>query len=147
TIEVQTVPTGATVFLDEQLVPAKTPLSVELADGEYHVIRVEKPGYQTVVKKLKPDDTEAIAPVVLAPETQPRGIVYVESGGPAAVWIAGQSSGFMPPTPGIIVAAGDHAVEVRDPSGAVLDRVHTHVAKGETARLVLQLRPPRRGTR
>jgi tRNA A-37 threonylcarbamoyl transferase component Bud32 len=147
TVEVQTVPPGATVFVDEQLVPAKTPLSVALTDGEYHAIRVEKPGYQTVVKKLKPDDSGAVPALVLSPETQPRGTVYVESGGPAAVWIDGQYSGFMTPTPGLIVSAGEHTVELRDPSGAVLDLVRAHVAKGETARLVLQLRTPRRAAR
>ena len=67
-----------------------------------------------MTRKLKPDESAALAPVVLEAETVPRGTVYVDAAGPAAVWIDGQYSGFMTPTPGLRVAAGEHAVELRD---------------------------------
>ena len=62
---------------------------------------------------------------------------------PIAVWIDGQYSGFLTPTPGLIVAAGDHVVELRDDHG-VLDEARVRVAKGETARLALQPRAAKR---
>jgi len=142
-VDLSTVPAGATVFLDGGLVAGKTPLSFELIEGEYHVVRVEKAGYQTVTRKLKPDDHNALSPIVLEAETQPRGTVFVDAAAPAAVWIDGQYSGFFTPTPGLIVAAGDHVVQLRDDRG-VLDEARVHVAKGDTARLALQ---PKRGVR
>ena len=147
TIDVSTVPAGATVFVDGALAAGKTPLSVELTDGEYHVVRIEKVGYETVTKKLKPDDTEALPPFALTPESEPRGIVFVDAAGPAAVWIDGQYSGFMTPTPGLIVGAGTHTVQLRDTNGAVLDELRADVRKGETSRVVLELRPAKRGKR
>jgi tRNA A-37 threonylcarbamoyl transferase component Bud32 len=143
TLELSTVPAGATVFLDDGLVAGKTPLSFELLEGEYHVVRVEKAGYQTVTRKLKPDDRDALLPIILDAETQPRGTVFVDAAAPAAVWIDGQYSGFFTPTPGLIVAAGDHVVELRDDHG-VLDEARVRVAKGETARLALQPRAAKR---
>jgi hypothetical protein len=139
-VELSTVPAGATVFLDGELVAGKTPLSFQLLEGEYHVVRVEKPGYQTVTKKLNPDDRNALPPVILDAETQPRGTILVDAAAPAAVWIDGQYSGFFTPTPGLIVAAGEHVVQLRDDA-------RVRVAKGETARLALQPRADRRGAR
>ena len=83
----------------------------------------------------------------MTPETRPRGTIYVDAAAPAAVWIDGQYSGFMTPTPGLMVAAGEHAVQLRDNDGAVVDEVRARVQKGETARLVMQPRPSKRGDR
>ena len=147
TVELATVPAGAVAFVDGALVAGKTPLSVELTDGDYHVVRIEKAGYETVTKKLAPDDTGTLPPFVLAPESEPRGIVFVDAAGPAAVWIDGQYSGFMTPTPGLIVSAGVHTVQLRAPNGDVVDELHAQVHKGQTERLVLELRPSKRGAR
>jgi tRNA A-37 threonylcarbamoyl transferase component Bud32 len=143
TVELQTVPAGATAFLDGALLPGKTPMSFELADGEYHAVRVEKPGYETVVRKLTPEDVGPLPAVVLTPDTRPRGTVYVMSSAPAEVWIDGQDSGFMTPTPGLRVAAGVHQVQLRDPAGPVLDEVRARVGTGDTVRLTLVNRPVR----
>ncbi len=139
-LELTTVPAGAVVFLDDALVAGKTPLSFALTEGEYHALRIEKPGYETVTKKLKPDDRVELEPIVLEQEKEPRGTVYVDAAGPGAVWIDGQYSGFMTPTPGLRVSAGVHAIELRDPAGKILDEQHAHVDKGETVRLTLQIR-------
>jgi len=147
TIDLATVPAGAVAFVDGALVAGKTPLTVELPDGDYHVLRIEKAGYETVTKKLKPDDSGALPPFVLAPESEPRGIVFVDAAGPAAVWIDGQYSGFMTPTPGLIVSAGVHTVQLRAPNGTVVDELRAEVHKGETERLVLELRPTKRAAR
>jgi hypothetical protein len=143
-VDLTTVPAGAVAFVDGALVAGKTPLTVELTDGDYHVLRIEKAGYETVTKKLKPDDAGALPPFVLAPESEPRGIVFVDAAGPAAVWIDGQYSGFMTPTPGLIVSAGVHTVQLRTADGAVVDELRAQVHKGETERLVLELRPIKR---
>ncbi len=146
-VELTTVPAGATAYVDGALMPARTPLSFELTDGEYHAVRIEKAGYETVTKRLTPEESGSLPTVVLSPETEPRGTVYVDAPLPAAVWIDGQYSGFRTPTPGLLVGVGEHTVQLRDTAGAVVDEVRARVAKGETARRVLQPRPPRRGGR
>jgi len=147
TVELSTVPSDATVLVDGAILAGKTPVSFRLTDGDYHALRIEKPGYETVTRKLAPDDAGPLAPITLQPETQPRGTLYVDAAAPSAVWIDGQYSGFMTPTPGLLVAVGEHTVELRDPDGAVVDAVRARVQKGETARLVLQPRPPKRSAR
>lgn len=142
-VELQTVPPGATAFVDGALVAGKTPLSFEVTDGDYHVLRVEKPGYEPVTRRLVPDDSAPLAPIVLTVETRPRGTLFVDAAAPAAVWIDGQYSGFMTPTPGLLVSSGEHVVQLRDARGAVLDEARAQVGQGETARLVLELRPRR----
>ncbi|HEY2744760.1 MAG TPA: serine/threonine-protein kinase [Polyangia bacterium] len=142
TVELATVPAGAVVFVDDELVAGKTPLSFALSEGDYHAIRIEKPGYETVTRRLGPDEKLALdpqSPIVLEQEKEPRGTVYVDAAGPAAVWIDGQYSGFMTPTPGLRVSAGVHAIELRDAAGKPLDRQRAKVDKGETVRLTLQL--------
>jgi tRNA A-37 threonylcarbamoyl transferase component Bud32 len=147
TVEVATVPAGAIVFVDGALTAGKTPLSCALTEGEYHVLVIEKAGYESVTRKLKPEDAGPLPTIVLDAETRPRATIYVDAAGPAAVWIDGQYSGFMTPTPGLIVAAGEHTVQLRDANGAVVDEAHPLVHKGDTSRLVLQLRPRGRASR
>jgi hypothetical protein len=138
-LELQTVPAGARVFLDGGLVAAATPVTVELSDGDYHMVRIEKPGYETVLKRLKPDDDEAqLAPIVLSAETEPRGTVFVDASLPHEVWIDGQYSGFRTPTPGLLTSVGEHEVLLKDDAGVVLDRSRVKVAQGETLRVSLQ---------
>ena len=139
-VELQSMPAGASVLVDGALVAGKTPLSFDISDGEYHSIRVEKPGYETYLLKLKPEQSGALPPVVLAPETHPRATLFVDADLPAAVWIDGQYSGFLTPTPGLRVEAGEHRVELRGPAGGVFDQLRARVAQGETARVVLQMK-------
>ncbi|HXU73932.1 MAG TPA: serine/threonine-protein kinase [Polyangia bacterium] len=141
TVEVSTVPPGAIVFRDGELVAGKTPLTLTLSDGEYHALRIEKAGYETATKRISPDDANQLAPFVLEVEREPRGTIFVDAGGPAAVWIDGQYSGFMTPTPGLRVSAGEHEVQLRDGGGKVLDHARVKVDKGETARISLLLEP------
>jgi len=42
---------------------------------------------------------------------------------------------------------GEHSVQLRDESGRILDEQRARVAKGDTARLTLQLGPARKGAR
>src|SRR6185312_7821650 len=125
TVEVSTVPPGAIVF----------------RDGEHHALRIEKAGYETATKRISPDDANQLAPFVLEVEREPRGTIFVDAGGPAAVWIDGQYSGFMTPTPGLRVSAGEHEVQLRDGGGKVLDHARVKVDEGATARISLLLEP------
>jgi hypothetical protein len=146
-VELTTVPAGATVFLDGSLVAGKTPLSFDLVDGEYHAIRIEKPGYETVLQRLKPEDAGPPPRILLVPEATGRVSLFVESNAPAEVWIDSQYSGFMTPTPGLRLNAGDHRVELRDSSGTVLAEKGVTVAKGDTLRIVLPMSNPKRTAR
>src|SRR5262249_33647622 len=89
TVELSTVPAGATVLRDGELVGGKTPMSVALSEGEYHALRIEKTGYETVTQKLQPEDHGTLPPVVLEQEKESRGTVFVDAAAPAAVWIDG----------------------------------------------------------
>jgi tRNA A-37 threonylcarbamoyl transferase component Bud32 len=146
-VELNTVPAGATVFLDGSLVAGKTPLSFDLVDGEYHAIRIEKPGYETVLRRIKPDDAGPLSRILLVAEARPRGSLFVESNLPAEVWVDGQYTGFMTPTPGLRLNPGEHRVELRDGSGGVLADKSVTVAKGDTLRIVLPTSAPRRSAR
>jgi hypothetical protein len=137
-LEVQSVPTGATVYLDEALVAGKTPVSIDVSDDEYHVVRVEKPGYLTWVHKIKPEDSTPLPSVTLAAETAPRGTLFVDAAAPCEVWIDGRYSGFMTPTPGLRLAAGAHLVELHN-GNATGARTRVNLKRGDTARLVLAL--------
>jgi hypothetical protein len=139
TIEVQTVPDGATVYLDGMLVAGRTPVMVSVSDDEYHEIRLERDGYETVRHKLKPEETTgAMGRIVLRPESQPRGTLFVDAAAPSEVWIDDQYSGFLTPTPPLHVAPGDHRVELRAASGESVTR-QVQVSRGQTLRLSLTM--------
>ena len=129
-VELTTVPAGATAFVDGALIAGKTPVSFDSVDGEYHAIRIEKAGYETILQRIRPDDTGPLPRIVLTAEAVPRGSVFVESNAPAEVWVDGQYSGFMTPTPGLRLEPGQHRIELRDGSGEVLvDRRESASAK------------------
>jgi serine/threonine protein kinase len=138
-LEVQTVPDGATVLLDGMLVAGKTPLAVQVTDDDYHELRIEMDGYETLTHKIAPEENGALGRFVLKPESQPRGFVYVESSTPAEVWIDGLYSGFLTPTPGLRVTAGEHRVELRSQRGERSEPVPVKVEKGATVRLALPM--------
>ena len=137
-VEVASMPPGATVYLDNALVAGKTPVSVDVSDDEYHVIRIEKAGYQTTVHKLKPEENVPLPTVTLAPETSPRGTIFVDAAAPAEVWIDGQYSGFMTPTPGLRLKVGPHTLELRNGERAG-EHARVIVKQGDTARFILDL--------
>src|SRR5262249_31154811 len=147
TVELVTVPSGATVLLDGTLVAGQTPMSFEVSDGEYHALRVEKAGYETVIRRLKPEDAGELPRLVLEPEKQPRGTLFVESNAPTKVFVDGEDSGFMAPTPGLRVSAGEHAVSLRDGDGRILSERRVHVRRGDTVRLALPSNPTRGAAR
>ncbi|HJZ88686.1 MAG TPA: serine/threonine-protein kinase [Polyangia bacterium] len=137
TIEVQTAPGGAKVYLDGRLASGETPTTVSLSQDDFHELRVEKLGYLTLVKALSPDDRADRLLLTLEPEKIARGTIMVESNQPAEVWIDGVDTGFVTPTIGLHVAAREHTIELRDPDGARAAVRRVRVRRGETLRVVL----------
>jgi hypothetical protein len=135
-VEVRSVPADATVYLDGALVAGKTPVNIEVSDDEYHLVRVEKPGYRTWAQKIAPEDDAPLPSVMLAPESVPRGTLFVDAAAPCEVWIDGRYSGFLTPTPGLRLATGEHAVELRS-GNAPSTHARVTLGRGETARTVL----------
>jgi serine/threonine-protein kinase len=116
-IELLTVPAGALVFVDDRLEPGETPLRVEVTDGDFHKLRIEKPGFVALQHALKPEDTQRLLSFHLEAEREPRGVLWVDSNHAARVFIDGLDSGLIAPTVGMIVGVGQHRVELRDSSG------------------------------
>jgi hypothetical protein len=138
-VEVLTDPAGALVYLDGHLVAGQTPLHVELAEDDFHEVRVEKTGYELISESIKPEDKRTRISFDLSPERKPRGTVWVDGSHVAAVFIDGANSGLVTPTPGIQVPIGEHVIELRD--GHDHDRLiasaKVKLAKGQTVHLNL----------
>jgi serine/threonine protein kinase len=136
-IEVRSVPNGASVHLDGNLVQGVTPLEVSVSDGELHELRIEKNGYEPVVQAIEPDAEAALPSLTLQPEKRPRGLLSVDANGASEVWIDGVDTGFVTPTLPMHVAAGAHVVELRAAGGNRIASAKVMVAQGATSRVVL----------
>jgi hypothetical protein len=136
-IEVRSVPDGASVLLDSRLVLGETPTTIEVTDDDFHELRVEKTGYETVTKPLTPDDKGASITVSLNQEKSARGTLIVDGNSAAEVWIDDINTGYTTPTLGIEVPAGPHTVDVRDGAGRRSQPARVTVAQGATMRLLL----------
>jgi hypothetical protein len=138
------VPDGAQVLLDQRLVLGETPTTVEVTDDDFHELRIEKTGYETVIKALTPDDKDPVLSFSLQAEKQPRGTLMVDSNTAAELWLDGVNTGYTTPTLGIEVPVGSHTVEVRDGTGHRQSAAVT-VAQGQTVRLLLSPGGPSQG--
>jgi hypothetical protein len=140
-IEIRSVPDGASVYLDGRLVLGETPTTVEVTDDDFHELRVEKNGYETLTKALTPDDKAPGLTLTLTPEKQPRGTLMVDANSAAEVWIDGINTGYTTPTLGIEMPVGAHTVEVRDGSGRRSQSAQVNIAQGQTLRILLGAGP------
>jgi hypothetical protein len=144
-VEVQTAPDGATLYVDGHLVPGTTPTTVALTVDDFHELRAERVGYETMVRALKPEDTAPSVTLALQPERRPRGTLVVEAQDVAEVWLDGMPTGLTTPTLGFHVATGDHVIELRgtaaSPGGAVERSApkKVRVAQGQTLRVTMAL--------
>jgi len=140
-LEVQTTPDGASLYVDGHLVPGTTPTTVALTLDDFHELRAERAGYETMVRALKPEDTEPSVTLALQPERHPRGTLVVEAQDVAEVWLDGVPTGLTTPTLGFHVATGEHTIELRASSGERSLPKKVHVAQGQTLRLSMALAP------
>ncbi|MDB4964640.1 MAG: serine/threonine protein kinase [Myxococcales bacterium] len=142
-VEVGTVPANATLYVDGHLVPGTTPLTVALTEQDFHELRVERAGYETATRALKPEDNEAVVTLTMQPERQPRGTIMVDSQDVAEVWLDGVSTGLNTPTLGFRVVEGEHLIELRAPSGEKSAAKKIKLVRGQTQRLTMSLQAVR----
>jgi len=142
-IDVRSVPDGASVLIDGHLVLGETPTSIEVTDDDFHELRVEKNGYETVTRAITPDDKQPALTLTLLPERNPRGTLMIDANTAAEVWLDGINTGYTTPTLGIEVPVGQHTVEVRDGAGNKSQLTKVTVPQGHTVRLLLGAAPPR----
>jgi hypothetical protein len=138
-LEVHSVPPGADVFLDGVLGLGVSPTTVQLSDGEFHRVRVERSGYKSASADLKPDDRRASIELTLEPETLPVGALIVEANGAAEVWIDGAPTGMVTPTVPLRLAAGEHQIELRNGAGGRTAPTRVTLQRGQTVRIALGL--------
>ena len=136
-VDVRSVPDGASVFLDQRLVLGESPTTVEVTDDDFHELRIEKTGYETLTRPITPDDKAAVLQLALVPEKQPRGTLMVDANSAAEVWIDGVNTGYTTPTLGIEISIGGHTVEVRDGARRHSQVTHITIEQGQTLRLLL----------
>jgi tRNA A-37 threonylcarbamoyl transferase component Bud32 len=136
-VDVRSVPDGAQVFLDGRLMLGETPTSVEITDEDFHELRIEKIGFEPLIRPLTPDDKAPVVSLTLVPEKAPRGALMIDANNSAEVWIDGNNTGYTTPTLAITVAAGSHTVEVRDANGQKSQPTPVVVEPGQTVRLLL----------
>ena len=144
-LELRSVPDGARVFVDGQLQGATTPAVLSMSGDDIHELRVEKDGYEPVIRGFTPDDRGPELVLTLAPERQARGRLLVDSSAAAEVFVDGVDSGLVAPTIPFYVPAGPHTVELRDDGGFRLAQAHVEVPRGATAHL--NLNPSAKPTR
>ena len=135
-LQITSVPSGATVFLDGSQVPGETPLMLSIADDDFHELRLEKLGFEPEKQGLSPEERGPVV-VSLAPEQRPRGRVWVDSNSSAEVVIDGKDTSYNTPTIGIAVSAGEHQIALRDSTGQTTAPTNITVRRGETLHLTL----------
>ena len=136
-IEVRTTPSGATLFVDDVMIRGQTPAAIAIEADDFHMLRVEKDGYEVATRRINPEDHDAAVTVAMEPEKRPRGTVSVDSRLQAEVWMDGQNTGHITPTVSFQVPAGTHSFEVRDSSGGRGAAVKVQVKAGEVLHLML----------
>jgi hypothetical protein len=139
TIRVRTVPTGAAVFLENELVAGTTPADITVQTDEFYALRVEKLGFEPLIRNLTPDDTATEIELRLDEEKQPMGYLWIDTNGVGDVWIDGRDTGFTAPTLGLRLPVGTHNVELRDSSGARSNPVNVKLKQGESVHVILDI--------
>jgi serine/threonine-protein kinase len=138
-VAVDSLPSGAQVFVDGVQVPGETPLSVTLANDDFHEIRVEKVGFESATRRVTPEERVSSLELTLEPERQPRGRLQIDSNEGGRVYIDGKATAYDAPTFPILVEKGSHLVELRDATGRRSAPARVEIRQGETVRVTLKL--------
>jgi len=136
---VKTVPSDALVFLDDKLISSFTPTAVQVGLEDFHELRIEKDGFEPLVRRITPDDRDPELTLTLELEKRPIGAIWVDSNDTAEVWIDGMDTGFITPTFGLRVPVGRHTVELRDSTGNHSRPVKVDVAQGKNVHLTMSV--------
>ena len=130
-LELTTVPAGARVFVDGQLQHGRTPMTVTVAQDDFHELRFDLDGYESEVRALKPEDTDSTLTVHLAVAKIDRGTLWIDGPLGSEVWIDGAPTGSQAPTVGLQVPTGTHFIELRSSDGAILADKAVRVARAQ----------------
>jgi hypothetical protein len=136
-VRVETVPSGAFVYVDGVLQVGQTPLSLTLANDEFYNLRIEKNGFELTSKSLTPDDHDPVVTVNLPPEKMERGTLMLDSDIVAEVWVDGENSGLMSPTV-FQLPPGDHQVQLREGDEAKSPMVKVKIKVGQATHTQLK---------
>jgi serine/threonine-protein kinase len=135
-LQLASLPSGAEVFIDGQFL-GHTPIAASVTEDDFHEFRVEKNGYETLLKAITPDDKSLAVSFQLQPERQPRGTLWIDANRASPVFLDGNDTGLVTPTIGIRVVPGAHRVELRDANGEKGPSAQLHINQGETRHLTL----------
>jgi predicted Ser/Thr protein kinase len=139
-VRVETVPSGAFVYVNGVLQIGQTPLELQLANDEFYYLRIEKNGFELTARAITPDDKEPVVMVNLVAERSERGTLMLESDVVAEVWVDGESSGFVSPTV-FRLPAGEHQVQLRDGDEARSAPVKVRIKNGQVTHLTVKGTP------
>jgi predicted Ser/Thr protein kinase len=136
-LRVETVPSGAQIYVNGVLHSGQTPQELSIDDDEFYQLTFEKDGFELTQRAITPDDHETEVTVNLLPEKGERGTLMLDSDTVAEVWVDGQSSGFFSPTM-FRLPAGDHMVQLRDGDEARSPAAKVHIKTGRATQLSLK---------
>jgi len=143
-VEIQTKPSDAALFLNDQRLVQRSPVRVELVDNEFYALRIEKDGYETVHTRITPDEHRPALAFALEPAREARGTLFVESNATARVFVDGNDTGFYTPTCGISLPVGAHTAQIRSSAGADSLVYRFEVKAGDTLHVTLDPSSERR---
>jgi serine/threonine protein kinase len=135
-LQVESIPSGALVYVDGHLTFGQTPVVVRLAQDDFHEVRVEKTGFAPETRAIKPEDREPVLTVHLQQEREDVGTLWVDSPASGELVLDGEHTGFNMPTVGLRVRAGRHVAELQSLGHGGAPVTFT-LTKGETLRLTL----------
>jgi hypothetical protein len=136
-LRVETVPSGAQIYVNGVLHSGQTPQELSIDDDEFYQLTFEKDGFELTQRAITPDDHEPAVTVNLLPEKGERGTLMLDSDTVAEVWVDGQSSGFFSPTM-FRLPAGEHTVQLRDGDEARSRAEKVHIKAGRATQLSLK---------
>jgi tRNA A-37 threonylcarbamoyl transferase component Bud32 len=139
TVQVQSMPSGAFVFVDGALAPGKTPLQLTLTRDDFHLLSIEHSGYAPARQTVKPDDEETMYSVRLVAERAPYGLLWVDASQIGQVFVDDADTGFTTPSIGLRLAVGEHQVELRSAVGKKLASKTVRIGEGDINHVYLEV--------
>jgi hypothetical protein len=139
-VRVETVPAGALVYVDGVLQIGQTPLTISVADDDFHHLRFERNGFEQATLSLAPEDKAPAVTVNLQAERQARGTLMLDSELRAEVWVDGEDSGFVSPSV-FRIPAGAHTVQLHDGGQPRSAPVKVQIKAGEATHLSIKGTP------
>ena len=136
-VRIETVPSGALVYVNGVLQIGQTPMVLTLADDDFHYLRIEKNGFELTTRSITPDDKDAVVTVELMSEKSQRGTLMLDSDAVAEVWVDGADSGFVSPTV-FRLPAGEHMVQLREGDDAKSAAMKVKIKVGEATRVTIK---------